>query len=160
MPVAKILLRNFLTNLVLAPIVGTALAGLFYGQPLLVIWIDIAGVPAVVYALVSTSSPVVILTALGNLAFWWLSKHRFSMWKWQVMGACLGAIAGSLAGLAMQRATAIGFVGALTGAVCGSVQAVTWWRGIRDGAKTSPAQHPDSAGGDASCASKSSRRRG
>jgi hypothetical protein len=87
MPVAKILLRNFLTNLVLAPIVGTALAGLFYGQPLLVVWIDIAGVPAVVYALVSTSIPVVILTALGNLTFWWLSRHRFSMWKWQVMAA-------------------------------------------------------------------------
>jgi hypothetical protein len=127
----RLLIRTLIANWVLTAIVGTALAGaLSYGQPLLVIGRDIAGVPVVVYALISTAIPVLILTILAHVIFGLLRREReqVSVRTWHIVGISLGALAGALAGLALQRAHGMVLAGALTGAVCGSLQALTWWR--------------------------------
>jgi len=59
----SLLVRTVFANWVLTAILGTGLAGvLIYSQPLLVFGIDLAGIPVVVYALISTSIPALILT--------------------------------------------------------------------------------------------------
>ena len=130
----SLLVRTVFTNWALTATLGTLLAGvLFYGQPLLILSIDLAGVPVVVYALISTSIPVLILTLVGHVIFGLLTRprHQLSMLTWYTVGVSLGALAGGSAGLALQRANGMVLAGVLTGAVCGFVQARAWWRATR-----------------------------
>jgi hypothetical protein len=86
-------------------------------------------VPYVVHGFILTCVPVVIATAIGDLAFVWLrrKKTRFNVLSWHFVGTFLGTVAGELVGLAMQ----LQLIGALTGAVCGLTQAFVWWKGMR-----------------------------
>ena len=114
----RLFVRTVFANWVLTGIVGTALAGiLFYGQPLLVFGIDLAGVPVILYALISTMIPVLILTIVGHVIFGLLARRelQLSVRSWHAAGVCLGALAGALAGLALQRAPGMVLTGALTG---------------------------------------------
>src|SRR5713101_2146425 len=125
----SLLVRTVFANWVLTAILGTALAGvLFYGQPLLVLGIDLAGVPVVVYALISTSIPVLILTIVGHVIFGLLARrgHQLSVRTWHTVSLGLGALAGGWAGLVLERANGMVLAGALTGAVCGCIQALAW----------------------------------
>ncbi len=130
----RLFVRTVFANWVLTGIVGTALAGiLFYGQPPLVFGIDLAGVPVILYALISTMIPVLILTIVGHVIFGLLARRelQLSVRSWHAAGVCLGTIAGALASLALQSAQGMVLAGALTGAVCGYVQALAWWRATR-----------------------------
>jgi hypothetical protein len=112
-------------------VLGPALSGaLFYGYPLMVIYTDIAGMPVVIYALISTAIPVVIATVFGNLILERAIRRpkRPSVWRWHILGTSLGALAGALAGLVFVRATGMVLTGMLTGAACGYLQAWRWWR--------------------------------
>jgi hypothetical protein len=78
-----------------------------------------------------TLLPVVIATAIGNFPFVWLrrKRSRFNIWSWHLVGVSLGTVAGVLAGLIL----GLLFVGALTGAACGLVQALIWWKSATGG---------------------------
>ena len=98
---STLLLRTLLTNWIVAAILGTALAGiLFYGQPTLVLGLDIAGLPFVIYAAISTAVPVLAATAFGHAIFRLVSTHRTasSARLWLVTGISLGAVAGGMTG--------------------------------------------------------------
>ena len=60
--------NTFVANLFLVPVIGTFFAGVFQKQPLLVIGIDIAGVPLVLYAFISTCIPVMVVTVFANFS--------------------------------------------------------------------------------------------
>ena len=131
-----LLLRTLLTNWVVAATLGTALAGvLFYGQPGLVLGIDIAGVPVVVYAAISTAIPVLLATACGHAIFALVSSLRTasSARIWVVTGMSLGALAGGLTALVLVRAVGMVVAGVFTGATCGALQGLAWWRAARKG---------------------------
>jgi len=76
----SLFVRTVFANWLLTGIVGTALAGvLFYGQPILVLGIDLAGVPVVLYALISTIIPVLILTLVGHVIFGLLARRELRL---------------------------------------------------------------------------------
>src|ERR1039457_2258674 len=124
-------LRTLLANVVIAPVVGTALAGpLQYGIVFLVLGGEIAGVPFVVYAFLSTCIPVAVLTTLANLICWRITRKRPGVVGrgWYVAGASFAALAGALAGLLLLQTAAIVTSGAAAGVACGLVQAAIWRR--------------------------------
>ena len=86
--------NTFVANLLLAPIIGTFFAGVFQHRPLLVIGIDIAGVPLVVYAFISTCLPVFIVTVFANFICDRLQKmdNLFSPFTWHTLGVTVGLL--------------------------------------------------------------------
>ena len=129
-------LRAVLVNSVIAPIMGTALV---YREPSIFLGKDLAGVPILVYAFLSTLLPVVLLTSLGNRVCRRLDRRRppYSTATWLGTSASLGAVAGAAVGVfwrALAGPQSAGFVlsGCLVGATCGVVQAVLWRLGARN----------------------------
>jgi hypothetical protein len=124
---------SLLANAVLAPLLGVALSGiLVYGQPTLVLRSDIAGVPAVLYGVISTLIPVVVLTFVGHFGLFFILKsplHR-SRTHWLAAGSSLGALSGLLASGWLDGPVGLYAVGALVGGACGAAQAAIWWKGI------------------------------
>jgi hypothetical protein len=125
--------NTFLANLFLAPVIGTLFAGVFQQRPLLVIGIDIAGVPLVLYAFISTCIPVIVVTVFANFICDRLQTidDRFNFFTWHILGVSMGVLAGGLVGLILVRDVAMISIGAATGAVLGFVDAYLWWRGKR-----------------------------
>jgi len=123
--------NTFLANLFLAPVIGTLFAGVFQRQPLLIIGIDIAGVPLVLYAFISVCIPVIFVTVFANFICDRLQKvdDRFNCFTWHILGITIGLVAGGLVGLILQRDVAMVLIGTGTGAVLGLVDAYLWWRG-------------------------------
>jgi hypothetical protein len=126
-------IRNtFAANLLLAPVVGTLLAGvLIYKQPFLIIGRDIAGVPVVLYAFISTCIPAIVTTVFANFICRQLEKidRMFGFVTWHLLGTSLGLFAGALVGLFLQRSVMMVLTGGLTGAVLGLVDSYIWWKG-------------------------------
>jgi len=125
--------NTFVANLFLAPVVGTFFAGVFQHQPLLLVGFDIAGVPLVLYAFISTCIPVIVVTVFANFVCGRLQKvnDRFNLFTWHILGVTIGSLAGGLVGLFLNREFAMVSIGAATGTALGLVDAYLWWKGKR-----------------------------
>jgi len=128
--------RSMLANALLAPVVGTMAA---HG-PSGVLFQDIAGVPIIAYAFISTLIPALVMTSLGNRICRSLLEggRRYSMPVWCLVGAGAGGAAGVFVGVAWRAVgqTAGGDLvpaGLVAGATCGVVQAVLWLAEARSG---------------------------
>lgn len=117
----------FSANLVIAPIAGTFAVGVLSGEPSLVFARDIAGVPVVLYALVSTALVVIGLTTVGVFLLATLSqlgrrRYYIALLSGGAAGAFFGLLFGGVRG---------GVAGLLTGTTCGLVDVVIWRTGGR-----------------------------
>ena len=120
------------TNLLLASFLGVLLAGiLIYEQPGLVFKADTAGVPMLVYGLISTAIPVVLVTLLGHGVLAWLARSRSfpRPVPWHAAGATVGSCVGLAGGSFLFDSARGGLIGLVVGAACGACQAYVWWWG-------------------------------
>ena len=133
--------NTFLANLFLAPVIGILIAGVIEQRPFLIVGFDIAGVPLVLYAFISTCIPVIVVTAFANRICARLQKmgDTFSFFTWHILGITIGMFAGGLVGFFLQRNVAMILIGAVTGAVLGLADAYLWWRG-RDASLTAASE--------------------
>ena len=116
----------FVANLVVASIGGTFAVGVLSDAPDLVWARDIAGVPVVLYALLSTAVAVAGFTTGGIFLLSTLSRlkrprYYFAILSAGAAGALFGLLIGGLRG---------GVAGLVTGTVCGVID-VAIWRGLR-----------------------------
>jgi hypothetical protein len=108
-----------------------SLLGVFQKQPLLVIGWDIAGVPLVLYAFISTCIPVIVVTLFANFICHGLQRmdNLLNFYSWHILGVTMGVVTGGLVGLIFNGDVVMVSIGAATGAVLGVVDAYLWWRG-------------------------------
>jgi hypothetical protein len=123
-------------NALVAPVVGTVAA---HGVSA-VLFKDIAGVPIIAYAFISTLIPALVMTSLGNriCRSFLGGGRRYSMPVWCLAGASAGGAAGVLVGMAWRAVgnTSGGELvraGLIAGATCGVVQALLWLGEARSG---------------------------
>jgi len=118
-------------GLILGVPLGTALFGLLTDDPSLILATDIAGVPVLVYALISTGPFAVVAGLLGSrliVPLAGVSRLQRSGLAWVVACAAFGLVAGAtvvaaplLLGGASNVVWAVLVSGALAGGVCGTV---------------------------------------
>ena len=127
---ARSLLRKvglvFVANLLLVPILGTFAVGLLSGDPRLVLGTDIAGVPVLVYATMSTAIPVIAVTVFGLIILGELGKPGPRRQYIAVVAVVFGAAGGALFGLLLFGGFRIAFAGLLTGTICSVVDVLIW----------------------------------
>ena len=125
--------QALLVNLLVAPIVGLALA---YGRPADVGARDLLGIPLIAYAFIGTLVPVLALTAVANRLCVLFRERGYSVWSWYAVGLIAGAGAGTLtawafAGFFRGGSRRFLVAGGLTGAVCALIHVLLWRKGER-----------------------------
>lgn len=123
----------------IGPVIGTAVLGLATGTPRLPAMVDVAGVPFVVYAVLSMAVPGAIAGALASRLVATLISRGYASGARRRLAPALGPGAGAGAGFMLAIVlrldpgyaageAPLGTVATITGALCGSLIAawVLW----------------------------------